>query len=355
MVPFELRLLEQAIALDAHRSFTRAAAALNQSQPTLTHAVQLLERRTGALLFHRGRRGVEPTDLGRVFLDRARDIVARVHDLERETRLAQGLQSGSLSAGLGPYAAEVLLPVAAPRFVAAHPTVRVTIEMGTVEVLLRALRARQLSFFVADTSVLSEEDDLDVSLRFTSIGGFVVGRTGHPLTTQPEVRLEAAFAYPFAMVSWLPPRVLQPILNAQELRRREGKPSFPVFPAVTCPSVDLAKRIAAQSDALVFTSLCLVQDELESGRLAPIVAVPWVTTDWGVVRLRSRTLSPLAAAFVEELQRRHAEVLEKEAALVQRWASGHGHATAGVPPADTRRTRPSPSRRMTRHTPRKRR
>jgi DNA-binding transcriptional LysR family regulator len=329
MVPFELRLLEQAVALDAHRSFTRAAAALNQSQPTLSHAIRLLEDRTGAPLFHRGRRGVEPTDLGRVFLERARDILARVQDLDRETRLAHGLQSGSLSIGLGPYAAEVLLPVAAPRFVAAHPTVRVSIEMGTAEALLRGLRGRQFSFFVADTSVLSEEDDLDMSLRLAPIGGYVVGRKGHPLALAADRGVAAAFAYPFAMVSWLPPRVLQPILNAQELRRREGHPIFPVFPAVTCPSVDLAKRIAAESDVLVFTSLGLVQEELQAGRLTPLMAVPWLKTEWAVVRLRNHPLTPLAGAFVQELQRRHAEVLETEAGLAEQWGSGV------APPAPT--------------------
>lgn len=352
MVPFELRLLEQAVALDAHRSFTRAAAALHQSQPTLSHAIQLLERRTGALLFRRGRRGVEPTDLGRVFLDRARDILARVQELDRETRLAQGLQSGSLSVGLGPYAAEVLLPVAAPRFVAAHPTVRVAIEMGTVEVLLRGLRARQLSCFVAETSVLGEEDDLDMSLRLAPIGGYVVGRKGHPLSLAPTRGIEAAFAYPFAMVSWLPPRILQPILHAQELRRREGHAIFPVFPAVTCPSVDLAKRIAAESDALVFTSLGLVQDELQAGRLTPLMPVAWLKTEWAVVHLRSRPLSPLAAEFVDELQRRHAEVLARESELVQRWASGLGQVAVGTSVAERAAASPSSAPRSTTRKPR---
>lgn len=348
MVPFDLRLLEQAVALDEHRSFTRAAAALNQSQPTLSHAIRLLEQRTGVSLFQRDRRRVEPTDLGRVFLDHAREILARVHDLDRETRLAQGLQRGSLAVGFGPYAADVLLPVAAPRFVAAHPTVRVSIEMGTAETLVRALRARHLSFFVADASVLGDEEDLDMSMRFSAIGGHVVGRAGHPLATGAGVAVEAVFAYPFAMVSWLPPRVLQPILAARERLRNEGKPTFPVFPAVTCPSVDLAKRIAAQSDALMFCSLGQVEDELAAGRLVPIMAVPWVSTDWAVVRLRSRRLSPVSAAFVETLQQRHAEVMRTETALAAAWAGSRRDAepapVSAAAPIDPPPPAPAPAR-----------
>src|SRR5262245_3906798 len=58
------------------RSFTRAAALLNVSQPALSAQIREFERRLGFALFLRNSRRVELTAEGRLFLGNARRMMA---------------------------------------------------------------------------------------------------------------------------------------------------------------------------------------------------------------------------------------------------------------------------------------
>lgn len=53
------------IAICEERNFTRAARHCGVTQPSLTRAVQLLERELGGVLFQRSQRGIELSPLGR--------------------------------------------------------------------------------------------------------------------------------------------------------------------------------------------------------------------------------------------------------------------------------------------------
>ena len=54
------------LALCEEHNFTRAAKRCGVSQPSLTNAIKRLEQTLGGPLFHRDRRNVELTELGRV-------------------------------------------------------------------------------------------------------------------------------------------------------------------------------------------------------------------------------------------------------------------------------------------------
>jgi hypothetical protein len=54
------------LALCEERNFTRAAKRCGVSQPSLTNAIKRLEQKLGGPLFHRDRRNIELTELGRV-------------------------------------------------------------------------------------------------------------------------------------------------------------------------------------------------------------------------------------------------------------------------------------------------
>ncbi len=304
----DLRLLKHAMALLEHGSFSRAADAIHVSQPTLSRSIKELEQRVGLPLFNRDRSGTGPTDFGRVFIEHARELLARAADLEREVALAKGLQSGEVALGLGPYVAEALGSECAARFVAAHPAIRLRIVTDSPAAVAHALRARTIDIAVADASAL-DEDDLEVLVQLPPIEAFVIVRAGHPLCGQPAVQMPALLDYPYAQVVMLPPRILKPILSARPARSSKPRPPFP---AIECPSARLATKIVAGSDAFTFATLGMVQEELDARRVAPLFREPWMRTEWNIVRLRKRTLSPAMAALVEALEYTHAEVRRAE-------------------------------------------
>jgi len=328
----KLHLLRQAQALKAHGSFSRAAAALNLSQPALSQGIKELEEQVGLQLFVRSRSGLELTDFGRVFMQHAEELVAGAADLEREVALAKGLATGELSVGAGPYVMETLAPTCVPAFAAAHPGVRLRILMDSPSTLARLVRTRALDLGIAEASVLESDDNLEVVAKLAPIPGYIVVRAGHPLTTRVPINLANALEYPFAQVVMLPPRLLKPILASRRLAApRSGSPSVP-FPAVECPTLRLATDIVASSDAFTLATLGMVRAELERGQIVPLLHEPWMHGEWAIVRMRKRTMSPAMTAFVAELERTHREVLREEERLRERWyRPGNARLTAAKP------------------------
>lgn len=86
-----LRHIRCALAVTRHGNITQAAEHLNVSQPAVSAALNELEELMGKALFVRQRgQGVTLTPFGRHAMDKAQQIVAGVHELERGRR-AQNL------------------------------------------------------------------------------------------------------------------------------------------------------------------------------------------------------------------------------------------------------------------------
>ncbi len=72
----ELRHYRYFVALAAETQFTRAAARLGIRQPSLSQQMNDLEAEVGVALFRRSPQGAVLTEAGKVFLDRARSLLA---------------------------------------------------------------------------------------------------------------------------------------------------------------------------------------------------------------------------------------------------------------------------------------
>ena len=208
-MPLEFRHMRHVIALDEHGSFARAAAALGLSQSALSRSIQSVERQTGNNLFVRTASGVEPTDSGRVFIDRIRQIAQLTDDLDHDLVNERGLQRGHLHVGAGPYPAQSVLADALARFVADYPHIVVRVMMRDWDELLRRLRAREIEFFVAELSTFGSENDLDIE-PCAPHPTFILARHGHPLAGSAPMGLADGFAYPNASLTRIPPRILEP-------------------------------------------------------------------------------------------------------------------------------------------------
>src|SRR6185437_6753434 len=79
-----LRFVDTLREVAARGSFSAAAQALNYTQPAVSRQVALLERQAGLPLVVRTRRGVHLTRAGRVVVEHAEDIQARLRRLDDE-------------------------------------------------------------------------------------------------------------------------------------------------------------------------------------------------------------------------------------------------------------------------------
>lgn len=226
------------------------------------------------------------------------------------------LHKGELAVGLGPYAAELLVPRALPRFVSAHPAVRIRIQVDSLEVPGRALRQRALDVVVGESFILEGDESIAIVEQLDPIGLYLFGRAGHPLLGR-HASVRDVLRFPLVQVSRLPPRALKPLLGALGPASSDAL-SLPV-PAIDCPTVPLAIATILGSDALMPASLGMVQRELALGTVVPVIHEPWMRTAWAIIQLRHRTPSPAVTAFLAALRVAQADCLGGDAKLEKRW------------------------------------
>jgi DNA-binding transcriptional LysR family regulator len=92
----DLRQVEYVLAVVERGSFTKAAASMQVSQPSLSDGIRRLELELGVRLFHRLGRSVELTDAGRAFVGPARQLTRDRDAVFESVATVRDLQSGTL-------------------------------------------------------------------------------------------------------------------------------------------------------------------------------------------------------------------------------------------------------------------
>jgi len=93
----ELRHLKYFVAVAEELNFTRAAARLHTSQPSLSQQIRQLEAELGITLLERSRQYVALTSAGRIYLREAKDILARIEHAGRLAKQAADGRAGRAS------------------------------------------------------------------------------------------------------------------------------------------------------------------------------------------------------------------------------------------------------------------
>jgi DNA-binding transcriptional LysR family regulator len=132
----ELRHLRYFVAVSETLHFGKAAQNLGMAQPPLSQQIRDLERNLGHALFDRTTRGVQLTGVGRFFLERARNTLAKMgQDVEMARRLGSG-QEGVLTIGFSGSTMFTALPKVIRLYRSMHPNVELRLrELVTAEQL----------------------------------------------------------------------------------------------------------------------------------------------------------------------------------------------------------------------------
>ena len=107
----EFRQLESLVAIAESGSFSRAAVALNLTQPSLSRQISLLEQELGQRLLVRTGRGVAPSAAGEAFLVHARAMLETSRSARDEMRDLDKDPEGRVMIGMPP---RVALGLSAP-------------------------------------------------------------------------------------------------------------------------------------------------------------------------------------------------------------------------------------------------
>jgi DNA-binding transcriptional LysR family regulator len=144
----ELRHLRYFIAIAEEQSFSRAAERLWVAQPSLSTQIRRLEAELGTQLFDRHTRGVDLTDAGELFLERARATVAAAEDALSTGRDLEAGLVGNIRLGISTGARSHLVPRLLESFGRDRPDVELTVFESHGGTLLRDLRDGRLDAIV---------------------------------------------------------------------------------------------------------------------------------------------------------------------------------------------------------------
>lgn len=296
----ELRQCRHVLALDQHRNFARAADALGLTQPALTRSLQVLEKSIGARLFDRNRARVKPTPVGERLIERVRRLVNQARDIEQDLQQMLGLEVGLLRIGAGPYPADLSVGTALGRFVKNHPQVLVDLAAADWPALTRRVSTGEIDLAVADIGLADHDDQLVVE-ALPQHRIYLFCRAGHPLAGRASLTIDDVRSYPLVATS-LPPRLDS--LAAKDRRGlRSTLPEGTTAPEIHVDSFALVLPVVLQSDAIGGAAPSQVRDEIASGEVVVLpLELPWLKTNYGIIRLANRTPSPAAESFMQILR-----------------------------------------------------
>ena len=140
----DLRQLRYFVAVAEELHFGHAAQRLRVAQPALSRQIQTLEKDLEVQLLFRNRRRVQITPAGRVFLDRARLILARADEAVLAAQRAGGGVSGSLNLGFVGSATYDVLPGVLRDFLQSAPDVELSLLEMTVHAQIEALSEKRI-------------------------------------------------------------------------------------------------------------------------------------------------------------------------------------------------------------------
>ena len=311
----EIRLLRNAIALADYRNYARAAMALSISQPTLTRSIQLLETRLGCVLFDRKARAVLPTPVGEEMLKHARLVIASSLALQEGIRQFQGLESGSLTIGVGPYAASILVGQTLGCFNKLHPRIRVTAMIDDWVNLPRRLKQREFDFVLMETSQLQTDHYLEIRPLLPH-QGFLFCNGTHPVLKGRSISLKNLIRYPF-VVPTLPQRLLNSFGRMLQTTGNETA-SVESLSIIQSNDVSLIRNTVANSQAIGLATHGMIAEELKSNRFAALpLKIPELKTAYGIVTRKGLSVPPAASNLIEMLVEVNAIQCVKDAQFVE--------------------------------------
>ncbi|MDV6011883.1 LysR family transcriptional regulator [Haloechinothrix sp. LS1_15] len=287
----ERRQIEYFLAVVDHGGFTAAANALHVAQPSLSHAIKVLERDLGAELFHRLPRGVRLTAAGEALIDSARRTLRDMETARATVREVTGLMAGRLDLVSLPTLALDPLARVIGRFRNHYPQVRIRLAQSELgDDVREAVRTGAAELGLADTTTRSFEE-LE-SVRISDQELIVTLPPGTPPPPGGRVTVDELLA--MELVTGFEGTLVRDLLT-REARERGTEPTVVVEVGHRESALHL---VAAGAGSAVLPRPLAKLAEFEGAVLASVD--PPLEREIHLVR-RPGSLSPAARAFQQVL------------------------------------------------------
>ncbi len=176
------------------KNFSKAAKALNLTQPAISFQIQTLEQYYQTMLFDRVNRHVKLTEAGELLLEYALSMNDLQSQLERKMQQLTGHVKGTLMIGASRTVGEYIMPYIICAFKNEYTDVDITLEIYNTKHVEELVLSNHLDVGLVESQVKHDE------LMFQSILEdelVVVVPTTHPWAEREEVTLDELAGEPF--------------------------------------------------------------------------------------------------------------------------------------------------------------
>lgn len=293
-----LRQLRTFVCIARVKSFTKAAEILNATQPTLSAQIRELERALEVRLFDRNTRTVALTPAGEDLLPAVDGLLADFgHVMQRARDVSQRV-IGKVTIAALPSVCSTSLPLAIARFRERNPGIVVLLRDAVADRALDLVRTREVDFGIS--SIIDDPRIEFMPVMWDDI--VAVLPVGHPLASAKRITLQQLASYPLILMDR--DSSVRHIVDA--VFASIGRLIAPQYEATF-----MSSAIAMVRAGLGITLLPSSAHEVTTGEtVIRRLNHPGLKRSVGIIKLRGRSLSPAAAAFVD-LYVREAKAVER--------------------------------------------
>ncbi|MDQ0027463.1 DNA-binding transcriptional LysR family regulator [Variovorax paradoxus] len=273
-------------------SVSLAADEMHLTQPAVSIQIGTLEESAGTPLLQRTGRGIRLTEAGELLAGYAGRILDLWREAGDEMAMLQGVFSGTLRVG-AITTAEYLLPPILVNFAKEHPKVKVKLQVGNRDEIVRMLAGQEIDIAIMGRPPAELKTD---SSAFAKHPMAFLAAPSHPLMSTAKPTL--------AMLSDTRMLVRERGSGTRTTVERFFKDEgLPLRIGSELSSNEAIKQMCAAGFGIAFLSMHTCVLEMNAGLLGvlPVPGNP-VVRDWYVMHLASRQLPQVALAFEDYLR-----------------------------------------------------
>lgn len=162
MLPFTLQQLRILKAVATEKNFTKAAAVLYLSQPSLSKQIKTLEKNLDILLINRERNKISLTESGKVLLQYSERILALCEESCRALIDLQNGDRGNLTVGASQTIGTYLMPRILALFAQNYPQIDLKVQVNSTRIIAKNIINREIDIAVVGGEL---SDDLEKNLK----------------------------------------------------------------------------------------------------------------------------------------------------------------------------------------------
>ncbi|HMM79705.1 MAG TPA: LysR family transcriptional regulator [Pyrinomonadaceae bacterium] len=285
----DINQLEVLVTVAREKSFSRAAEALDRTQPAISQAIRRLEDDVGEKLFDRSSKDGTLTYAGEVLLEHAEAMLSLRANAKNAIRELKGLRRGKVTISANEHTVFFLLPVI-EKFLRRHPTIKIEVQRGVASRIPKQITAREVELGVIS---FSPDDTSLVSVPIATDDLVMIVSPEHPLAGRSTVSISDVADENFIAHN-APSPYRRRVIEAFAKHRVELQIS------VELPSLEAIKLLVMKKVGVALVPRLAVRAEIENGRLSEIsIRELKLTRELNIIYRRNAQLSHAAEAFLE--------------------------------------------------------